>query len=165
VAEARLALAAGKAAEAVRGSAEAVGTLHESHAIDDEVAARLVEVGALRTLKQFVEAQQVLDAAQPLAEGSENPRSRLGWRIESALVQASTGSATQSVDLIAQAVADARQLGLTRVELQARLAQAEIEILAGHRKKGASQLQALSKDAAGRGFLRVARVASALGRD
>jgi tetratricopeptide (TPR) repeat protein len=165
VAEARLLSAGGKPAEAVKAAAEAVGALHERHALDDEVAARLLEAGALRASHQFVEAQQVLDAAQPIADASENPRSRLGWRIESAVLQASTGYAPQAEEVIAQAVADARQVGLVRLEYEARLAQAEIEILAGHRKKGVSQLQVLSKDASARGLQRVARLANALGRE
>jgi tetratricopeptide (TPR) repeat protein len=165
MAHGRLLLAAGEGAQAAALSKAAAVVLHQKHAFDDEVTARVLWANALRAQLNLTEAQQVMEATAPLARTSENPRSHIRWTVESARLQAKAGRTAQALEALEPVIADAHRLGLLRLELEARLAQGEIQLASGQRKKGLATLQAANKDATAHGLQRLARLTSTLPRD
>jgi hypothetical protein len=61
-------------------------------------------------------------------------------------------------------LADAAKQNLTGIQLEARLAQGEVEMKSGDRTNGRSHLAALKKDATAKGFLLIALKAAAAGK-
>ncbi|MEA2605081.1 MAG: eukaryotic-like serine/threonine-protein kinase [Acidobacteriota bacterium] len=105
------------------------------------------------------EAQEAIQGAAPVARRTENPRFRLLFAITEARVLAATGHPQEALRSLREAVRKAPEAGSFPLELEARLALGEVEILAGDPKAGRSRLAAVERDAGRQGFRILARKA------
>ncbi len=77
-----------------------------------------------------------------------------------ARIQAANGQAAEAVQLLNKMLTEAKKIGYVEPQFEARLALGEIEIQSGKVASGRSQLSALAKEAAAKGFTLTARKAS-----
>jgi hypothetical protein len=113
---------------------------------------------------KIAEATAVSSQAVALAQKTEDTTVRLTVAIEAARVRAASGNRADVADVtkvLKNAVADATKEGLTGLLLQARLALGQVEITHGDRASGRSRLVVVQKEATAKGFVLVARKASA----
>ncbi|MET0167603.1 MAG: hypothetical protein ABW318_21735, partial [Vicinamibacterales bacterium] len=126
--------------------------------------ARAVLARAQLAQGKTAEAAEVSSQAVALVQKSEDTPVRLTVAIEAARVRAASGNdadVAEAAKVLKNAIADATREGLTGVLLQARLALGEVEITHGDRASGRSRLVVVQKEATAKGFLLVARKASA----
>jgi hypothetical protein len=86
----------------------------------------------------------------------------MDFAIAEARVLAASDRFDDANKILAGVIADARKLGLVRLELEARLASAEIATKSGSVKITRAQLATIEKDAAARGYIKLARSAANL---
>ncbi|MGH9372594.1 MAG: hypothetical protein ACRD15_13785, partial [Vicinamibacterales bacterium] len=113
---------------------------------------------------KIVDATEVSRQAVALIEKTEDTTVRLTVAIEAARVRAASGNRADVLDavkVLERAIADAMQEGLTALLLHARLTLGEVELSHGDRTAGRSRLLLVQKEATRKGFLLVARKASA----
>ena len=161
---ASLAIETGQFAAAESAALERVNAFHKSNATDNEALARAVLARAQLAQGKTADATEVSSQAMALAQKSEDTTVRLTVAIEAARVRAASGSqadVAESASVLKKAITDATKEGLTGLLLQARLALGEVEITHGDRASGRSRLAVVQKDATAKGFLLVARKASA----
>jgi DNA-binding winged helix-turn-helix (wHTH) protein/TolB-like protein len=172
IAEAQLALAdlsleeARSPAEQEAAMRQVIQLFHTQGARDDETQAWCVLARALLAEGKGAEAKEAVQHARSLAAKSQNPNIR--WptaitaaRIEIAgkdLAHSAAGSATRKE--LAAIITKSRQLDFVGIELDARLALAEIEMKAGQITAGRAHLTAIEADAKGKGYNLVARKAA-----
>jgi tetratricopeptide (TPR) repeat protein len=141
-----------------------VEAFHKAGATDNEALARAVLARAQLAQGKIAEATAVSSQAVALAQKTEDTTVRLTVAIEAARVRAASGDRADVADatnVLKNAVADATKEGLTGLLLQARLALGQVEITHGDRASGRSRLAVVQKEAAAKGFVLVARKASA----
>ncbi len=133
---------------------------------DDEIGAWNLLAGVLVAEGKAAAAKDAMKHARSLAAKSQNPEIR--WRT------AITGARTETTDKVAvrsatgiaarreleSVIAKACELGYHIVELDARLALAEIEMKAGQTTEGRAHLDAIEADAKTKGYLLVAKKAA-----
>ncbi len=160
----RLLAATGRFPEAATLMGEIVGELRRGNRRDDELAAATVLTRALLAQGQLAEARGVAERARGLARDSQNPAIRLAFAVADARL-AATGEDARALHGLDAAIAEAEQLGLLELELEARLALGEIEIASGTRDDagvaGHARLQALAREAGSAGFGLIAHAAKA----
>jgi eukaryotic-like serine/threonine-protein kinase len=169
IADSKLALASlsietGQFAAAEAAALEGVTGFHKQNATDNEALARAVLARAQLAQGKTAAATEGSGQALALAQKSEDTTVRLTVAIEAARIRAASGNqadVTESVNVLKKAMTDATKEGLTGLLLQARLALGEVEITHGDRASGRSRLVVVQKDATAKGFLLVARKASA----
>ena len=130
---------------------------------DDETQAWCVLARALLAEGKPAAATEAMQHARSLAAKSQNPE--IHWRtaitaahIETAekdVGHSATGNATRKE--LAAVIAKSRELGYMGIELDARLALAEIEIKAGQTTAGRAHLTAIETDAKAKGYNLIAR--------
>ena len=133
---------------------------------DDETGAWCVLARALLAQGKTTAAKDAIQHARSLAAKSQNPDTR--WqtaitaaRIENAdhnVAHSAAGSATRKE--LATIIAKSRELGYLGIELDARLATAEIEMKAGQMTGGRAHLAAIEADAKAKGYNLLARKAA-----
>lgn len=148
---------------------QALEVFQKQKARDDETLAWSVLARALLAEGKAGAATEAMQHARSLAAKSQNPEIR--WRTvltaanigaERKVAHSAAGSATR--EELAAIIAKSRALGYQGIELDARLALAEIEMKAEQITAGSAHLAAIEADARARGYNLVAhKAASARG--
>jgi DNA-binding winged helix-turn-helix (wHTH) protein/Tfp pilus assembly protein PilF/TolB-like protein len=145
---------------------QALEVFQKQKARDDESNAWCVLARALLAKGKAAAATEAMQHARSLAAKSQNPEIR--WRtaitaarIETAekdIVHSAAGIAARKE--LAAIITKSRELGYLGIELDARLALAEIEMKTRQTTAGRVHLTAIEADAKGKGYLLVARKAA-----
>jgi len=163
--ETRLALA-GLAAEQARHeqaqaqAREAAEEFRKQKMPDDEASAHNIDAQSLLDQGKRSEAQQALERSQSLLRKSENRRVKLSVAITAARLGAGSGKSADALKILHGVLVEATTHGLITHQLDARLALGEIEVKSTAPAAGRARLEALEKDAAAKGFGRIARKAA-----
>ncbi|HXZ41342.1 MAG TPA: tetratricopeptide repeat protein [Terriglobales bacterium] len=144
---------------------QVIDVFQQQKSRDDETGAWWILVRALLAEGKVTAAKEAVQHALSLAAKSQNPEIRWRTAISAAQVanaDKTTGSAAgiAARKELASVIAKSRELGYRIVELDARLALAEIEIKAGQTAAGRAHLNAIEADAKATGYLLVARKAA-----
>jgi DNA-binding winged helix-turn-helix (wHTH) protein/tetratricopeptide (TPR) repeat protein len=148
---------------------QAVEIFQKQKARDDENAAWCILARALIAEGKAAAAKEAMQPARALAARSQNPEVRWRTTITAALIETAEKDAAHSAAGIAArkelaaVIAKSRELDYRVVELDARLALAEIEMKVGQTAEGRVHLTAIEADAKARGYFLVARKAAARG--
>jgi eukaryotic-like serine/threonine-protein kinase len=133
---------------------------------DDETQAWCILARSLLAEGKPAAAKEAMQHARTLAVKSQNPEVRwqtaiAGARI--AMAEKSTGHSDAGIAAkreLATIIAKSRELGYVGIELDARLALAEIEMKTGQSAAGRAHLTAIEAEAKPRGYLLIARKAA-----
>jgi DNA-binding winged helix-turn-helix (wHTH) protein/tetratricopeptide (TPR) repeat protein/TolB-like protein len=148
---ANLALEEGQAGPALK-DAQATAELFRTYRVpDDEAAAHLIVGGIFVLQGKLANARRALDHAKALGEKSQNPRVRLNTAILEARLEAYAKRGLP-IKHVQETASQAKRLGLRMIELEARLANAEIDFKSPNPSAGRSQLAVLEQDARAAGF-------------
>lgn len=148
---------------AMRGVIDA---FQKQKARDDEIQAWSILARTLLASTSAESAAEAIGHALSLAGKSQDPEIRWRAAIAAARVNAAgkdvarTASAIGARKQLSDVVAKSRQLGYRGIELDARLALAEIEMKEGQVAAGRTHLAAIEADAKARGYSLVARKAA-----
>jgi eukaryotic-like serine/threonine-protein kinase len=145
---------------------QALEVFQKQKARDDEIQAWCTLARALLVEGKTAAASKAMQHARSLADKSQNPEIR--WRtvitaarIETAGKDAAHSAARRATrEELASIIAKSRELGYQGIELDARLALAEIEMKAGQITAGRAHLIAVEADAKAKGYNLVARKAA-----
>ena len=143
---------------------ERVNKFQASKATDNEALARAVLARAQLAAGKIAEATEVSRQALALTHKTEDTTVRITVAIEAARVRAASGSQADVAEArkgLNAAIADATREGLTGLLLHARLALGQVDLSSGNRASGRLLLLAVQREATAKGFLLVARKASA----
>ncbi len=133
---------------------------------DDETLAWCVLARALLAEGKAAAATEAMQHARSLAAKSQNPEIRWRTAITAARINTAGKDATRSPTGIAARkelaaiITKSREMGYQGIELDARLAQAEIEMKAGQITAGRAHLATIEADAKAKGYNLVARKAA-----
>jgi serine/threonine protein kinase/tetratricopeptide (TPR) repeat protein len=143
---------------------DASAQLEKLNSVDDASVGYYILARVLAAEAKTADAQAAIEKAAALAQKGSDTSARLRIAIESALLRANSGAPadiSEAKKAIQSALADATKQNLTGVQLEARLAQGEVEMKSGDRTNGRAHLAALQKDATAKGFLLIARKSAA----
>jgi len=143
---------------------DASAQLEKLNSVDDASVGYCILARVLAAEAKTADAQAAIEKAAALAQKGSDTSARLRIAIESALLRANSGvpaDVSEAKKAIQSALADATKQNLTGIQLEARLAQGEVEMKSGDRTNGRAHLAALQKDAAAKGFLLIARKSAA----
>jgi ATP/maltotriose-dependent transcriptional regulator MalT len=140
---------AGAAESSARAAADQFKTASRP---DDEASALAVLARSYLLRGKPADSAQAIKSAEELAVKSNDLSVRLAVAITGASILAARGDAAKSLRDLPQIISQARSAGLIRLELEARLALAEIEIDAGRLETGRQRLESLEREAASRGY-------------
>jgi eukaryotic-like serine/threonine-protein kinase len=146
---------------------QALEVFQKQKARDDESLAWCVLSRALLAEGKAAAAAEAMQHARSLAAKSQNPEIRWRTAIAAARVETAGKDGTHSVagastrKELASIVAKSHELGYRGIELDARLALAEIEMKAGQTTAGRALLTTIETDAKTKGYNLVARKAAA----
>jgi eukaryotic-like serine/threonine-protein kinase len=127
---------------------------------DDEYMACAVLVRMLVAQGRIAEAQNEVDRLTNLVRGRQNPETRLKFRIAAAELHGADVRNSAAEKSLQAVLTEAAKLGLKRYELEAKLALGKMKMKT-ESVAGRSQLIALQRDAAAKGFMNIARKAEA----
>jgi tetratricopeptide (TPR) repeat protein len=133
---------------------------------DDEIQAWCILGRALQAEGKVEAATEAMQHARSLAAKSQNPEIRWRTAITAARIEASEKDVTHSTagsmtrKELAAIIAKSRELGYQGIELDARLALAEIEMRAGQTTAGREHLSMVEADAKTKGYNLIARKAA-----
>ncbi len=165
IAETQLALAdlsleeAHSPAEQEAATHQVIEVFQKQKARDDEIQAWCILARAMLAQGKAAAAADAIGHARSLAGKSQAPETRWRTAIAAARINSTGPAARKELDAV---VAKSRELGYRGVELDARLALAEIEIKAGQTAAGRAHLAAIEADAKAKGYNLIARKASSL---
>jgi tetratricopeptide (TPR) repeat protein len=151
-------------AAAESAALERANAFHRLNTPDNEALARAVLARAQLAQGRTADAMEASRQAVALAQKTEDTTVRLTVAIEAARVRSASANPADVADaakVLRNAVTDATKEGLTGLLLQTRLALGQVEIMYGDRASGRSRLVDVQKEATAKGFLLVARKASA----
>ncbi|MEW6367323.1 MAG: protein kinase [Acidobacteriota bacterium] len=157
---AEIALEQGRPKEAELAARSAVAEFASRKVFESEVAAAGLLTRALVAQRMVTAARAVMRGVQDRAMSSENLFARLILSPTMARLYAAEGNTAEALARLAIAIKEAKAAGFARIELEARLAQAEIEVSSGH-SEGQAHLEALARDASARQFNLIASKAAA----
>jgi eukaryotic-like serine/threonine-protein kinase len=157
-----LTLHEGRLADAQASLRDAVTQFRELKAADDEGAAQGSLARALLAEHKTREAEHAVQESLRLLQGSRNRASIFEAGLAAARIEAATGKGAAAVSRLRKLETDAR--GYLGVELEARLALGEVELLSGQAVQGRARLEAVEKQARERGFGLIASRAAAARR-
>jgi tetratricopeptide (TPR) repeat protein/TolB-like protein len=157
---AALDLEKGEAVEAEKLARQAADEFHAEKDTDDETGARETLARALLAQDKVPLAAAEVKQAEDL--GTTDCAIRLPLAITKARVEARSGQSAAARQVLESVLTEAKSKKLAGCEMEARLAQAEIEILSGDQGSGRSHLKSLQQDATRFRFLLIARKAGAL---
>jgi tetratricopeptide (TPR) repeat protein len=149
----RLKLQAGRAAEAESLARQAADEFSAQGFKDMEGEARNIVASALLDLDREEDAAKEIDHIGQLSP--QDPTIKLAAAITSGRLQMRSGKLEAGTKALASVVADARKLGVPRLQFEARLAQAEIALFGGDKRASLSALSSLQKDASKKGFKQI----------
>jgi tetratricopeptide (TPR) repeat protein len=164
-AETRLALAeldcdSGKGAEAEQLSRTAVEAFRADAYADQEIFAQSMLSRAFLQQGKVDEARPAIAEAVRLSQKSQDVTVRIPVMLDHANFMAAGKRIGEAGKVAQQALAQARKLGLFRLQLEASLALGQIEMQAKHPASARARLQALEKNARAKGFELIARKAA-----
>jgi eukaryotic-like serine/threonine-protein kinase len=145
---------------------QALEVFQKQKARDDEIDAWCVLARAMLAEGQGTAATEAVQHARSLAAKSQNPEIRWQTAIDAARVETEGKDPARSATGIAARkeltaiIAKSRQMGYQGIELDARLALAEIEMKTGQRAAARAHLTAIETDAKAKGYNLVARKAA-----
>ena len=146
-------------AEQEASARQVIEAFQKQRARDDEIQAWCILARAMLAQGKAAAAADAIGHAQSLAGKSQNPETRWRTAIAAARVNSTGPAARKELDAV---VAKSHVLGYRGVELDARLALAEIEMKAGQMAAGRAHLAAIEADAKAKGYNLIARKASSL---
>jgi eukaryotic-like serine/threonine-protein kinase len=159
-----ISLEEGNVGQATSEAQSALEEFHNEKRADNEAAAHTLLARVLLAEQKSADAQREIEAAQQLSATSDNHAVRLNVEITAARVQAAQGNLAIALKKIDAARSQAKKAGLASLQLEARLASAEIA-LNNNVQSARTALAALHRDAQKSGFGLIARkAAAALGR-
>jgi eukaryotic-like serine/threonine-protein kinase len=152
-------------ADQIAAIRQEIEVFREQKARDDETHAWYVLARALFAEGQATAAKEAMQHARSLAGKSQNPDIR--WRTAITAARVETGGkdlAHSSAGIaarkeLAAIIAKSRELGYQGIELDARLALAEIEMKAGQTTAGRAHLAAIEAEAKAKGYMLLAHKA------
>jgi tetratricopeptide (TPR) repeat protein/TolB-like protein len=150
---ARLRLETERAAEAEVLARQAAEEFAAEGLRDLESLARNLLAAALLALDRQKDANDEIDRIGRILV--QDPTVKLAVAITSARCRARTGKAAEGSTELARAAAEARKLGVPRLQFEARLAQGEIGLLGGEKRSALTVLSSLEKEAATKGYKQV----------
>jgi len=163
IALAQLALALGNAADAERIVRSILPILDGRKLHDDAATARAILARALRAQGLRSEAQAALAEAVKEAEGSEGFMVALEIALaRGEVIGAEAARLDEALQILDDAVAQATAKGYLGYAYELRLARARVLVQAGRRAAAQVGLGKLAAEASQRGYLRIARLATAL---
>jgi cytochrome c-type biogenesis protein CcmH/NrfG len=146
-------------AEQEASARQVIEAFQKQRARDDEIQAWCILARAMLAQGKAAAAADAIGHAQSLAGKSQNPETCWRTAIAAARINSTGSAARKELDAV---VAKSRVLGYRGVELDARLALAEIEMKAGQTAAGRAHLAAIEADAKAKGYSLIARKASSL---
>jgi eukaryotic-like serine/threonine-protein kinase len=143
---------------------QAIDVFQKQKARDDETVAWCILARALLVGGKAAAATEAVQHARTLSAKSQNPEVRWRTAIAAAGIEAEKDASRSAAGMtarkdLAAVIAKSRTLGYRIVELDARLALAEIEMKSGQTAEGRAHLAAIEADAKARGYNLVARKA------
>ncbi|HEY1249861.1 MAG TPA: tetratricopeptide repeat protein [Thermoanaerobaculia bacterium] len=157
---ARVALAEGDAKAARDGARQAADELRAQRLPDDEALALSLATRAALESGSTADAAESVERTRRLAVSGQHETARREYVLASSLLRAARGDAPGARRSLEGAIASAREKGLLAYALEASLALGRIEMRSGAAASGRARLADVAKDAAARGFVRIARRAS-----
>jgi eukaryotic-like serine/threonine-protein kinase len=158
---AQIALHEGDAISAEASAKEAISGFSSANRPDDEATATAVLARALLNREKRAESSEAIQRAEQLSAKSGEPGVRLSIAITGASIRAALGDTAKSMKELDGVIREARTTKLIQLELEARLALAEIEIASGRFQAGRLRLDALEAEASQRGYKFIAERAAA----
>jgi DNA-binding winged helix-turn-helix (wHTH) protein/tetratricopeptide (TPR) repeat protein len=154
----------GKADEAATEARKALQILNTAKIVNDQPLAQAVLAKALLAQRKPIEARKASDEASGALRNRITIEAKLIVEIVMARVRAASEDAhdkKQAESLFHDAIDESRRIGFLSEEFDARLGLAELELSSGSTASARTQLTALEKEAARRGWVTVARKATA----
>ena len=149
---ARLALEEGQASAAETMILKCKKQFHQDQESDDELAARTALIDALLAESRYSEARKEEEETVPLAAKTVNEVLRLRFDSASARLEGASGHFDAARAKLENVLHRAHAHNLLGIELEGRLALAELELRAGLKPQGRADLLALEKDARAKEF-------------
>ena len=162
---ARLFLDEDKSADAALAARRVAEVFEKTRASVDEASANLVLSRALLAQGNMVEARESVERVRGVAKETHSRELELSATMTAARIRATSGSAAdrnEAAKRLNTVIGEATTAGFADVALEARLVLGEVEIGSGQAANGRARLEALEKDADGKGFGLVARKARAI---
>jgi eukaryotic-like serine/threonine-protein kinase len=157
---ARIALEQQRFAEAKTDARKSQEYFQQEHLADDQLAASIVQIHALLAQGQHQAASEEAERARALAAKSEDRLVGLEFSAAAALAATAGGHTDEARKQLQQAFREAHDRGLVRIELEIRLAMAEVEKQSGNGARVKAQLDSVQKDAQKRNFGLIAQEAA-----
>jgi eukaryotic-like serine/threonine-protein kinase len=139
----------------------AIDAFERAKMTENNAAAYGVLTRILLTQGKLSDAQNAAQRALTLSQQTGSRPPRFDGALASARVKAATGRSKGALQDLQGVLAEATKFGYVPYELEARLAMGEIEMQSGKASTGRPHLEALEKDARAKGFLLIARKATA----
>jgi serine/threonine protein kinase/tetratricopeptide (TPR) repeat protein len=162
LAVAEIALEQGRSAEAETAARQAIERYQKQRDQDNEVGTDAFLSLVLLAENRVAEAQTVIASARKLQEKSSNRITGISLAIADGRVRAGLGKTQEAVELVRDALAEARTTGFVGLQFDARLALGEVETKTANPSVGHADLRRLEHDARARGFMLIARKAAAI---
>ncbi|HSZ64451.1 MAG TPA: tetratricopeptide repeat protein [Terriglobales bacterium] len=156
---ARLTLEDGHPEAALDDARKAAVDFHAQNQADYEAAAHTLIALCLLQSGKLAEAKQEIQQAQKMVKTDDHV-AHLPVAIASARIATASGDLATARKILDEALAEATKANLLFFQYDARLALGEWEIKSGKVAAGRARLTTLEKDAEGRGFLLIARMAA-----
>ena len=157
---ARVALAEGDLAQVQALAGAAAEEFGKQKMPDDQASALAVLTRGLVAAGRRADAEKALAKARPLAAKSQNDGVRRDVLLASAALRGAQGDAAGAAKALHEGAERARQKGLIAWPLEAGLLQGEILAASGAKEQARAILSEVEKEAARRGFRRIARKAA-----
>ena len=157
---ARAALAEGDFGQVQALAGAAAQDLEKQKMPDDEAAALAVLGHGFVAAGRRADAEKAIAKARPLAAKSQNDGVRREVLLASAALRGAQGDASGAAKALQEGAERARQKGLVAWPLEAGLLQGEILSKSGAKEQARAILAEVEKEAARRGFRRIARKAA-----
>jgi tetratricopeptide (TPR) repeat protein len=166
-AEAQLALAEvalqlGQAGRAAPLAQQAATELHRGKSAHLEARAYLLLGRAALQQKRVAQAQKFFEQASSLTPKNADPDMRLEFAAWSARADAAAGSGAKALKTMQDTFAELGSKAGANVQFEGRLALGELTLKYGDAAQGRTQLEAIEKDAGGKGFSVFAKRAATL---
>jgi tetratricopeptide (TPR) repeat protein len=136
---------------------QVLDVLQKLKARDDEIRAWCLLSRALLAEGKAAAAKETVQHAQALGAKSQNPEIR--WEAAIIAARMEVADKAEARKELTSVIASSHRLGYVLVELDARLALAELEMKAGQKAEGRAHLAAIQADAKAKGYNLVARKA------
>jgi DNA-binding winged helix-turn-helix (wHTH) protein/tetratricopeptide (TPR) repeat protein len=154
-------IAAGNPAAAETALRQCLEQFHAEHQSDDELSASMALVSALLAQQKSNEAQQELERGKSLAGTSQDRFLRLQFALAAARTLLASGTFKAAAAPLEQLLRGARQSGYFGLELETRLALAQLAKRSGNARSAETQFASVQAAATAKGFGRIAREAAA----